>query len=66
MRAQTGAFDKIRFHGIADTGSSDILPPIMIFFSESLSSGSSLGELYAWERTTRFDMEGRDAVASSK
>lgn len=49
MRAQTGAFDKISFHGMDETGSFDVLPPKITLFSSSLSSGSSAGELYACE-----------------
>ena len=51
MRAQTGAFDNINRHGMTLTGSFDALPPMISFFSSLLSSGSSFGELYAWEAT---------------
>lgn len=50
MRAQTGAFDKINFHGMTETGSFETLPAKIIFFSSALSSGSSLGELWAWKK----------------
>lgn len=53
MRAQTGAFDNINRHGMALTGSFDVLPPIISFFSSLLSSGSSSGELYACEETIK-------------
>lgn len=48
MRAQTGAFDKISFHGIVETGSFEVLPAMISLFSAAVSVGSSLGELYAW------------------
>lgn len=51
MSAQTGAFDKINFQGMTETGSFEMLLPSISLFSSSLSSGSSFGELYAWGET---------------
>lgn len=34
---------------MTETGSFDMLPPKISLFSSTLSSGSSFGELYAWE-----------------
>ena len=50
MRAQTGAFDKISFHGITETGSFETLTPKISLFSSGLRFGSSFGELWAWKK----------------
>jgi len=49
IRAQTGAFDKINFQGMSETGVFDTPPSSMSFFSSTPRSGSSFGELYAWK-----------------
>lgn len=53
IRAQTGAFDRISFHGMTETGSLEMLPPSINFFSSTLRSGSSFGELYAYGESNK-------------
>lgn len=49
IRAQTGAFDKINPQGISFNGSLEKLLVGINFFSSGRNSGSSRGELCAYE-----------------